>query len=49
MLAALLCAIEATRRRAFFADCEVDGLFDELDGVSTVLGEESRCETKFPT
>lgn len=49
MLAARRWAIDATRRRVFLVFCEVDGLDDELDGVSAVLGDESRCETKLLT
>jgi hypothetical protein len=49
MLAARRCAIDATRRLVFFVAAEVDGFEDEFDGVNAVLGDESLCETKFPT
>lgn len=49
ILAARRWAIDATRRRVFLLFWDVDGLEDEFDGVSAVLGDESRCETKFPT
>lgn len=49
IFAALLWAIDATRRRVFFVAAFIEGFDEELDGVCAVLGDESRCDTKFPT
>lgn len=49
IFAALLWAIDATRRRVFLLAVLVDGFDEEFDGVSAVLGDESRWDTKFPT
>lgn len=42
MFAALLCAIDATRRLVFLVAAEVEGFDDEFDGVNAVRGEERR-------
>lgn len=49
ILAARLWAIDAIRRLVFLLAAEVEGFEDEFDGVKAVRGDESRCETKFPT
>lgn len=42
MFAALLCAIEATRRRVFLVAAEVEGFDEEFEGVKAVRGDERR-------